>query len=156
MLLLLQLDHLSSAVAVALKIDLQTNWEGYVGKIQDHRWKGLKKVHLMMFAIFSIGTFCKFILDNSSNNGPIKNSKLCVDAEFWANYSRVLQFFVAVMVFWQINFLYNRFSKLISTKPANLKCYESLCCHHESSYRWLSTSEIYNTIYTFCRFMCTN
>jgi len=30
----------------------------------------------------SIVTFCGLIFDYSSNNGPIKNGTMCVDAEF--------------------------------------------------------------------------
>ena len=38
--------------------------------------------------------------------------------------SRSLEFFVAASVCWQINFLCNRFPKLIFTKLANLKRFE--------------------------------
>ena len=39
-----------------------------------------------------------------------------LDAEFWADYICGLGFFVAASVCWQIDFLYNQFSKLFLCK----------------------------------------
>ena len=67
--------------------------------------------------------------------------KMYVDAEFRADSSRGLGSFVAASVFWQIDFLYNRFSKLFSTKPANLNVSSARAVTPEPSYRRLCTSQ---------------
>ena len=68
---------------------------------------------------FSIVTFCGFIFDNSSDNGPIKRTKMCDDANFLTNSSGGLVSFVSALVCRQINFLYNQFSKITQNHKFN-------------------------------------
>ena len=73
---------------------------------------------------------------------------MCVDAEFWASYSRGLGSFVAALVCWQIYFSIidsqNCFTGCMYTKSANLKCFEHLSGHSKPSQRRLGTSKTVN------------
>ena len=72
-----------------------------LAKIQDHRWKCVKKTHSMVFCSFPSVIFCGFIFDNSCNNGPkYQKSKMCADAEFQIDSNRNLGSFVAASVYW--------------------------------------------------------
>ena len=65
-----------------------------------------------------------------------------VDAKFCASSSRGLGSFIATLVCWQIDFLYNQFSNLFCAKSANLKHFERACCHHKPRQVKINTNQL--------------